>query len=255
MELLGPSLSKIQKQQGGKFPFTTIIPILIQALYRLEYTHSFGIVHRDLKPQQFLIGPKNILYLVDYGLARKFWEGGNHIPYQNNCSRAGNSTYASLNNHLGIHQTRRDDIESLSYIAISLACGRLPWQQSSKLNSSTKWNNVYQIKSAIPLQELCKTCPREFLNFITYARALEFHEQPDYEYLRKMLNNARRSLDIFQEISKSVSRKNMTTYKKKESSSEGSKPEIVNGQDIKDRKIVALTKFNSSRSKGKKTFK
>ena len=122
MELLGPSLSRIQKQQGGRLQIDTVIPILIQALHRLEFIHSFGIAHRDLKPQQFLIGSNNILYLVDYGLARKFSIDGSHIPYQNNCSRAGNSTYASLSNHLGIHQTRRDDIESLSYMAVALTC-------------------------------------------------------------------------------------------------------------------------------------
>ena len=110
----------------------------IQALHRLEFIHSFGIAHRDLKPQQFLVGSNNLLYLVDYGLARKFKIEGNHIPYQSNCSRAGNSTYASLANHLGIHQTRRDDIESLSYMAISLINGKLPWQQTVKMNSSTK---------------------------------------------------------------------------------------------------------------------
>lgn len=138
LELLGPSLSKIQKQQGGKFQLDSVIPILIQALHRLEFIHSFGIAHRDLKPQQFLVGSNNLLYLVDYGLARKFKIEGNHIPYQSNCSRAGNSTYASLANHLGIHQTRRDDIESLSYMAISLINGKLPWQQTVKMNSSTK---------------------------------------------------------------------------------------------------------------------
>jgi serine/threonine protein kinase len=252
MELLGPSLSKIQKQQGGKFQADTVIPILIQALHRLEYIHSFGIAHRDLKPQQFLLGPSNVLYLVDYGLARKFAFDGNHIPYQSNCSRAGNSTYASLSNHLGIHQTRRDDIESLSYMAVSLMCGKLPWQQTSKLNSSTKWNNVYQIKSTIPLQELCQDCPKEFLSFIRYARALEFHEEPDYEYLRRMLSNAKNPPDLPLEVSKSKSK--LRKNKKEDTSSDSSNLELKNVHEIKNRKLVALTKSKSHQIKGKNKF-
>lgn len=253
MELLGSSLSKIQKQQGGRFQVDTVIPILLQAINRLEYIHSFGIAHRDLKPQQFLLGSNNLLYLVDYGLARKFSIDGSHIPYQNNCSRAGNSTYASLGNHLGIHQTRRDDIESLSYMAVSLVCGKLPWQQTVKLNSSTKWNNVYQIKSSIPLQELCQDCPKEFLSFIRYARALDFHEDPDYEYLRRMLNNAKTPNDLPAEVQKPVGKRKVRRNKE-ESSSESSKLELMNVQEIKNRKIVVLTKSKSNQIKGKNKF-
>ena len=253
MELLGPSLSRIQKQQGGRLQVDTVIPILIQALHRLEFIHSFGIAHRDLKPQQFLIGSNNILYLVDYGLARKFSIDGSHIPYQNNCSRAGNSTYASLSNHLGIHQTRRDDIESLSYMAVALTCGRLPWQQTVKQNSSTKWNNVYQIKSSIPLQELCQECPKEFLSFIRYARALDFHEDPDYEYLRRMLSNAKKPIEIPPEVPK-IHVRNKVRRGREESSSESSNLELVNVQEVKNRKIVVLTKSKSNQIKGKNKF-
>lgn len=245
MELLGPSLSKIQKQQGGKLSVDTVVPIILQALHRLEFIHSFGIVHRDLKPQQFLIGNgNNVLYLVDYGLARRFMVDGTHIPYQNNCSRAGNSTYASLNNHLGIHQTRRDDIESLSYMAVSLMIGKLPWQQTVKMNSSTKWNNVYQIKSTMNLQELCRDCPRELLSFIRYARALDFHEEPDYEYLRRMINNARAPIEILEV--KEEPKIRAKKYVKEESSEDSSKLELKNVQDMKNRKIVVLTKSKSN---------
>jgi serine/threonine protein kinase len=245
MELLGPSLSKIQKQQGGKLGIDHVVPILLQALYRLEFIHSFGIVHRDLKPQQFLVGNgNNVLYLVDYGLARRFMIDGQHIPYQSNCSRAGNSTYASLNNHLGIHQTRRDDVESLAYMAVALMIGKLPWQQTVKMNSSTKWNTVYQIKSTANLQELCRDCPREFLSFIRYARALDFHEDPDYEYLRRMINNARTQTSI-QEINEPKVKK----CKREESSEDSSKLELKNVQDVKNRKIVVLTKSKSNQIK------
>lgn len=225
MELLGNSLSKLQKQLGGKFNVDNAVPILIQAVNRLEFIHSVGIVHRDLKPQQFLFGVKDSLYLVDYGLARKFLVNGSHIPYQSNCSRAGNSTYASLTNHLGIHQTRRDDIESLSYMAVSLLIGRLPWQQSSKLSSSIKWETVYQIKSGIPLQQLCQNCPKEFITFIRYARSLDFNEKPNYEYLRNLISGIG-SMEEIVEVKQGSKKK--LRRNRRECSSEGEEEQVRN---------------------------
>lgn len=190
MTLLGVSLSKYQKQQGGSIPVPSLVDLLDQALTRLQYIHSMGVVHRDLKPQQFLFGPSDQIFLVDFGLARKFQQSGKHIPFQSNCSRAGNSTYASLNNHSGIHQTRRDDLESLGYMSISLIKGRLPWQQSSKLPSNIKWDRVFSIKSSLPLHELCSNCPKGFMEIIKYARSLDFNAEPDYDYVRRLIHSA-----------------------------------------------------------------
>jgi serine/threonine protein kinase len=188
MTLLGASLGKFQKDQGGRLSIDLVVSVLSQALKRLEFIHSQGVVHRDLKPQQFLFGPRDILFLVDFGLARKFRVDGQHVPFQNHCFRAGNSTYASLNNHQGIQQTRRDDVESWAYMAVGLFKGRLPWRQSSKIPSSLKWDRVFSIKSSIHLHDLCSNCPKVFIELIKYARSLSYDECPDYKYLARLLD-------------------------------------------------------------------
>ena len=84
---------------------------------RIEYIHQRHIIHRDIKPENFLINTnkqnKDILYLIDFGLAKRFRDPktGLHIPYKDGKSLTGTARFASIYTHLGIEQSRRDDLE------------------------------------------------------------------------------------------------------------------------------------------------
>lgn len=86
----------------------------IQIFSRLEFMHNKKFVHRDIKPDNFLLGTYErcaTVYIIDFGLSKKFIQkNGSHIPYKDNKSLTGTPRYASINNHLGIEQSRRDDI-------------------------------------------------------------------------------------------------------------------------------------------------
>jgi casein kinase 1 epsilon len=46
-----------------------------QLLQRIEVLHENGYIHRDLKPENILMGLEDnasTLYLIDYGLAKKW---------------------------------------------------------------------------------------------------------------------------------------------------------------------------------------
>lgn len=69
--------------------------------------HTKGYLHRDLKPENILIGLEenaSTLYLIDYGLAKKWRTGptNEHIPIKEGKSLTGTARYASANTHLGV---------------------------------------------------------------------------------------------------------------------------------------------------------
>ena len=99
-------------------------------LSRIEYMHSQNFIHRDMKPDNFLMGTqKNQVYLIDFGLSKRFKDPktGQHIAYKDGKSLTGTARYASVNTHIGIEQSRRDDLESIGYILLYFLKGILPW--------------------------------------------------------------------------------------------------------------------------------
>ena len=76
---------------------------------RIEYIHKTNFLHRDIKPENFLMGlgeKGNLVYTVDFGLAKKFrdTQTHQHIPYRLNKNLTGTALYVSINTHLGIEQ-------------------------------------------------------------------------------------------------------------------------------------------------------
>jgi serine/threonine protein kinase len=123
--------------------------------------HSKNFIHRDIKPDNFLIGThknKSQVYIIDFGLAKRFRDAktGLHIPYIDGKSLTGTARYASINTHLGIEQSRRDDLESTGYILVYFLKGELPWQGLKAKTIKEKYQKIMEKKISTNVENLCK---------------------------------------------------------------------------------------------------
>lgn len=123
------------------------------------------------------------LYLIDYGLAKKYRDLRTlaHFPFADHKDLTGTIRYASIHSHLGVEASRRDDLESLTYVLIYLFKGSLPWQGLQCAHRKEKFHAISAKKLNTPIGELCSGMPSEFSYLLNYARTLGYAAEPEYE--------------------------------------------------------------------------
>ena len=192
IELLGPSLEDLFNYCNRKFSLKTTAMIAEQMISRIEYMHSKNFIHRDIKPDNFLVGhgkKGNIIYIIDFGLAKRYRDPktGLHIPFRDGKSLTGTARYTSINTHLGIEQSRRDDLEAVGYVLVYFLKGVLPWQGLKAKNTKDKYEKIMEKKISTPIETLCQGLPQQIQMFIQYTRDLRFDDKPDYDKLKRII--------------------------------------------------------------------
>ncbi|CAH8338218.1 unnamed protein product [Eruca vesicaria subsp. sativa] len=194
IDLLGPSLEDLFNYCSRKLSLKSVLMLADQMITRVEYFHSKSFLHRDLKPDNFLMGlgrRANQVYIIDFGLAKKYRDNTTHqhIPYRENKNLTGTARYASMNTHLGIEQSRRDDLESLGYILMYFLKGSLPWQGLKAGTKKQKYERISEKKVSTSIESLCRGYPSELASYFHYCRSLRFEDKPDYNYLKRIFRD------------------------------------------------------------------
>ena len=191
MQLLGRDLEHHFKRRK-KFSVKTVCMLGFQMINILENIHEKHILHRDIKPENFVMGlnqNSKIVYLIDFGLAKKYRSMSTLIQYPLTMKKkfTGTARYASINALKGYEHSRRDELESLGYIFIYFLKGKLPWQNIKVKDKEEKFKKILQKKLEISSNELCLGIPKEFEIFLEYVKNLKYDEKPDYNMLKDLL--------------------------------------------------------------------
>ena len=193
MQLLGKSLENLLMERKI-FSLKTVCMVGYQMINILEFIHEKHILHRDIKPDNFVMGLdelSNIVYLIDFGLAKKYRSMTTLIQYPmvKKNKLTGTARYASINALKGYEHSRRDDLESVGYILIYFLKGKLPWQGIHTKTKEEKYQKILEKKMEISSTELCDGIPNEFVEFLEYIKNLGYNEKPEYEMLRHLFDN------------------------------------------------------------------
>ena len=192
MELMGKSLENIfENSNPKKFSVNCVAKLGLQMIEILQFIHDMHIIHRDIKPDNFVLGlgeKSKKIYLLDFGLAKKYRSSKSfkHYPMIKKKNLTGTARYASINALNGLTQSRRDDLEAVGYVLLYFLRGKLPWQGIHVRNKEDRYHKIMEIKMKTTPEELCKGFPRQFENYIRYCRNLEYTENPEYNYLKKL---------------------------------------------------------------------
>ena len=176
------SLTKLVKIKE-QIPIKTILQLGIQMIKRIEVLHNKYLLHRDIKPDNFMLGTNKQLYLIDFGLCKRYDYDGQHIEetYDPNKTIIGSVNFVSLNVHKGVEPGRRDDLESCIYIILYLLQdGQLSWFKEKDITKivylkDQLTNNLDHSYSPFMKEMLAK------------IRNLGFKETPNYGELISIL--------------------------------------------------------------------
>ncbi|MGA5450277.1 protein kinase domain-containing protein [Streptomyces umbrinus] len=117
--------------QYGAMPADKALKITADVLAALEISHEMGLVHRDIKPGNVMMTKRNVVKVMDFGIARAMQSGVTSMTQTGMV--VGTPQYLSPEQALGRGVDARSDLYSVGIMLFQLVTGRLPFEADSPL--------------------------------------------------------------------------------------------------------------------------
>ncbi|MEJ2055408.1 MAG: serine/threonine-protein kinase [Calditrichaceae bacterium] len=175
----GPSLAEILKKTA--IDETRALNYLKQILSTMAFAHDNKILHRDIKPSNILINSKDIVKVVDFGIAKMMDRKG----LTSTGLTMGSPWYMSPEQIMGYELDARSDIYSLGITLFEMLSGQVPFNDTSEY----KIYEMHQKKPIPSVREINKKLSTDIDAIIQkatakdpnerYQNAMEFSEAVD----------------------------------------------------------------------------
>jgi serine/threonine protein kinase len=118
-------------RQYGAMPADKALKVTADVLAALEISHEMGLVHRDIKPGNVMMTKRNVVKVMDFGIARAMQSGVTSMTQTGMV--VGTPQYLSPEQALGRGVDARSDLYSVGIMLFQLVTGRLPFEADSPL--------------------------------------------------------------------------------------------------------------------------
>jgi serine/threonine protein kinase len=120
----GESLHTIIRQEK-RIGWERTIDIAIQVCAALKHAHDIGVIHRDLKPANLVVGERDQIKLVDFGIAKIFGQSNEQTMAG---SVLGTADYMAPEQASGFGVTQRTDLYALGSLMYAMLSGKPPFR-------------------------------------------------------------------------------------------------------------------------------
>ncbi|MBQ0983160.1 serine/threonine-protein kinase [Streptomyces sp. F63] len=115
----------------GAMPADKALRIAGDVLAALEVSHEMGLVHRDIKPGNVMMNKRDVVKVMDFGIARAMQSGVTSMTQTGMV--VGTPQYLSPEQALGRGVDARSDLYSVGILLFELLTGQLPFDADSPL--------------------------------------------------------------------------------------------------------------------------